>query len=603
MRHEKGGIDSLSRLRAQYLSGASTVPDVAARVITASSRPEHAEAWIHRVPEEALLAEARRLQDLPDAEKARLPLFGVPFAVKDNIDVAGVPTTAACPDFAHVPAVSAPAVRRLLDAGALFVGKTNMDQFATGLVGVRSPYGACKNPFDPRYITGGSSSGSALAVAAGMVVFALGTDTAGSGRVPAAFTSIVGVKPTKGRVSTRGVVPACPSLDCVTVFAREAADAFAVLRVMEGFDAADPWSRRIPEAIGPSAGVGTKSGFKVGVPVRGQLDFSGDSAYEALYGEAAEKMRSLGATLVAVDVEPLLECARLLYSGPWLAERAEAIAGSGTFGAAHPEALLPLLRTILDPAKDLTAMDAFRGFGKLQSLRRAAEPLWDSVDFLLMPTTPTIFTHEEVAAEPLRRNADLGRFTNFVNLMDLSAVALPAGFRTDGLPFGVTVLAPAFGEDALERVAALWEGGRDAASANPDSGSRAASRTSLLVFGLHLSGMPLNHELTTLGATLERTVKTSPSYRMALIKRGEKRLPGVWRQKGPTGIALEGEVWSLPDENVGAFFARVPAPLCLGSVELDDGSWVKGFLGEAFACESAEDISRYGGWRGWTASL
>ncbi|HEX2611993.1 MAG TPA: allophanate hydrolase, partial [Fibrobacteria bacterium] len=449
---------SLAELRSRYDAGTLTVPELAAGVIAASSVPAHAEAWIHRVPDEELLAAARALQALPEARRKALALFGVPFAVKDNIDVAGVPTTAACPGFARIPVVSAPAVQRLLDAGALFVGKTNMDQFATGLVGVRSPYGACKNPFDARYITGGSSSGSALAVATGMVSFALGTDTAGSGRVPAAFCNLVGLKPTKGRVSTRGVVPACPSLDCVTVFATGAEDAFAVLRVLEGFDAADPWSRHIPLSAASSANLKAGGNFRFGVPLRGQLDFSGDVAYEALYGEAVERLQAHGGTATPVDIGPLLECARLLYSGPWLAERAEAIAGRGGFGEEHPEALLPLLRTILEPAKAITAMDTFRGFGALRSLIRVAESLWESIDFLLLPTAPTIFTQAEVAAEPLARNADLGRFTNFVNLMDLSALALPAGFRPDGLPFGVTLMAPAFREDVLEQAAAVWEG-------------------------------------------------------------------------------------------------------------------------------------------------
>lgn len=608
---EKGrpALPGLADLRAAYLSGALTIPEVAARAYAHAENPGQAEAWIHRVPEATLMAEAHRLQAVLDAaraghgELAKLPpLWGVPFAVKDNIEVAGVPLTAACPGYSRVPEESAHAVQKLLDAGALFVGKTNLDQFATGLVGTRSPYGACRNPYDPAYITGGSSSGSALAVAAGSVVFALGTDTAGSGRVPAAFCNLVGVKPTRGLVSTRGVVPACPSLDCVTVFARAADDAYAVLRVMQGYDARDPWSRVRPVPASSSASPSSPalaSSFRFGVPVRGQLDFEGDAAYEALYAAAVERMSALGGTAVAVDIEPLLACARLLYTGPWLAERAEAILGPGTFGAHHPEALLPLLRTILEPAKSMTAMETFRGFNTLRALIRAAEPLWDAVDFLLLPTTPTIFTHAQIEEQPLARNAVLGRFTNFVNLMNLSAVALPAGFRDDGLPFGVTALAPAFGDGLLEQAARLWSTGMKTPTI-PDERDD-AGRTNLLVFGLHMGGFPLNHELTNLGATYVETVCTSPHYRMALIKRGEKRLPGVWRQAGATGTALEGEVWSLPDEAVGAFFMRMLPPLCLGSIELGDGRWVKGFLAEGATCEAAEDISRYGGWKGWVA--
>jgi len=596
---------TLHDVHRAYEAGVS-VEEVARAARDRALRGDLAEAWIHIVDEERLTADAHRLQRLLDAHRAQgtplPPLFGIPFAVKDNIDVAGAPTTAACPGYARHPVASAFAVQKLLDAGALFIGKTNLDQFATGLVGTRSPYGACKNPYNPAYITGGSSSGSALAVAGGAVVFALGTDTAGSGRVPAGFCNLVGLKPTKGLVSTRGVVPACPSLDCVTVFARGGEDAFAVLGVMEGYDTADPYSRRAPEksSHAPARPVLTER-FRFGVPRAGQLDFEGDAGYEALYAEAIAEWTARGGTAVAVDVEPLLEAARLLYSGPWLAERAEAIIGAGTFGAERPEALLPLLRTILEPAQNITAMDAFRGFGRLQELIRAAQPLWDAIDFLLLPTAATIFTHAQIAEEPLKRNAVLGRFTNFVNLMDLSAVALPAGFRADGLPFGITVLAPAFKEDLLEQASAVWEHRPASIPSRPVAGETSA-RTPLLVFGLHLSGMALNPELTELGATLERTVKTSSSYRMALIKRGEKRLPGVWRQPGTTGVPLEGEVWSLPDEQVGAFFKRVPSPLCLGSIELSDGTYVKGFLGEAAACEQAEDISRYGGWRAWVGA-
>jgi allophanate hydrolase len=471
-----GGLPGLSALRAQYAKGETTVPRIAERVWALCSLAEHREAWIHRVPKEELLAAARRLQTLIEANADALrgapkvrapapvvshsdplpgfPLLGIPFAVKDNIDVAGVPTTAACPGYSRIPEVSAPAVQRLIDAGALFVGKTNMDQFATGLVGTRSPYGACKNPFDPAYISGGSSSGSAVAVSTGRVAFSLGTDTAGSGRVPAAFTNIVGLKPTRGAISTRGVVPACPSLDCVSVFAHSAADAFAVVRVLEGFDAADPYSRPRPAASLPAAASSTSPAFRFGVPLPGQLDFSGDADYAALYERSRADLRALGGVEVPVDIAPLLRAAQLLYRGPWLAERAEAI---GRFADDYPDALLPLLRDILAPARDLKAIDAFKGFHELQALRRAAEPSWGTMDLLLLPTTPTIFTLAQIDADPIALNGVLGRFTNFVNLMDLCALTLPAGFRRDGLPFGFTAIAPAFQEETLARVAAAWE--------------------------------------------------------------------------------------------------------------------------------------------------
>lgn len=597
----------IETLRAQYRAGAVTIPEIAARAWALSLRHDQSQAWIHRVPETQLLEKAKGMQAMleahPDALE-RWPLLGIPFAVKDNIHVAGVFTTAGCPAYARFPNGSAPALQKLLDAGALFVGKTNLDQFATGLVGTRSPYGACRNPFDPAYITGGSSSGSALAVSTGTVCFALGTDTAGSGRVPAAFTNIVGLKPTRGRVSTRGVVPACPSLDCVSVFALTASDAFSVLKTMEGFDAEDPYSRPI-ETHAALAG----ASFRVGIPIAGQLDFEGDSEYARLYSKARAAAEAIGGTVVRVDVSPLLEAALLLYQGPWLAERAEAIGRSMPLDSAE---LLPLLREILAPAALVTGADVFRGQRAMKALRRMAEPLWRSVDALMMPTTPTIYTRAQIDEEPLARNAVLGRFTNFANLMDLSAVAMPAGFRENGLPFGVTFFAPAFHEPALKAIALKWEA-RQALPAGatgrvpelrpqPDELTPDASpRTPLLVFGLHLSGQPLNAELTSLGARFEGEAKTAPFYRMALLRRGEKRLPGVWRQPEGFGVALEGEIWSLPQEQVGAFYARVPAPLCLGSVELAGGAWTKGFLAEAAACETAEDISEYGGWRGWLA--
>jgi allophanate hydrolase len=449
-------IPGARALRALYAQGKTTVPEVAERVWKLSDQGQHKEAWIYRVPREDLLADARRLQALtvafPDARE-RFPLLGVPFAVKDNIDVAGVPTTAACPGYSRVPEASAPAVQKLLDAGALFVGKTNMDQFATGLVGTRSPYGACRNPFNPDYISGGSSSGSALAVSVGMVAFALGTDTAGSGRVPAAFTNIAGLKPTRGAVSTRGVVPACPSLDCVTVFTPRAADAFDILRVIEDFDFDDPYSRTRPARKVPELVDGPLR-FRFGVPLAGQLDFAGDSAYAALYEQGRAALASIGGIEVPVDISPLLRAAQMLYQGPWLAERAEAI---GRFGNEHPEDLMPLLREILAPAASIPATEVFRGLHEMQALRRLAEPLWEVMDLLYLPTTPTIFTQAQIAEEPLARNAILGRFTNFVNLMDLCAVSLPAGFRPDGLPFGITLIAPAFCESVLEPVARAWE--------------------------------------------------------------------------------------------------------------------------------------------------
>ena len=599
----------IAALRTLYAERKASIPEIALLTWERSQRQEHSEACIYQVPLETLLTEARKQQALLENHSdalTRWPLLGIPFAVKDNIDVVGTPTTAACPEFMHEAEESATIVKKLLDAGALFIGKTNMDQFATGLVGTRSPYGACKNPFDARYITGGSSSGSALAVATGMVSFSLGTDTAGSGRVPAAFNNIVGVKPTRGLLSTHGVIPACPSLDCISIFALNAEDAAQVLEVAKGFDAADPYSR--PSTLrqaqgGASSGTGRNQNplvdekfFRFGVPKAGQLDFSGDAAYAELFEKSKETLRARGGVDVEIDISPFLRAALLLYQGPWLAERAEAI---GRFIPTDSQALMPLLREILAPAKSITGIDAFKGMRALEALKQEALPLWDAMDVLLLPTVPTIFTHEQIAQQPLALNAILGRYTNFVNLMDLCALSVPAGFRPDGLPFGVSLIAQAFRDAFLFSIV----NGESAMGRGSHKGGPDPSSTSLLVFGLHMSDQPLNHELTALGGRLERVARTAPRYKMALVKRGEKRLPGIWRQPEGSGVSLEGEIWSLPNESIGPFFTKVLPPLCLGSLELEDGSWVKGFLAEAVVCESLEDISRFGGWRGWLGAI
>jgi allophanate hydrolase len=393
--------------------------------------------WITRVPEAMLRAQAtaldRRTAREPDLV-ARLPLFGVPFAVKDNIDVAGLETTAACPAFAYRAEVSAPVVARLEDAGAILVGKTNMDQFATGLVGCRSPYGVPRNPFDPRFIPGGSSSGSAVAVASGLVGFALGTDTAGSGRVPAAFNNIVGLKPTRGRVSMRGVVPACRSLDCISIFALSCEDAARILEVCAGYDAADPFSRRLP------AGVEVlQEEFRFAVPAAAALEFDGEIQGSSLVADAAAALEAIGGMRIEADFAPFRAAGVMLYDGPWIAERVIAVE---ELIDRRPEALLPVIRRIIAGGKDYTATDAFKASYRLAMLRRETEALWDRADVLVLPTAPAIYTVAEIEAEPLALNARLGHYTNFVNLLDLAAVAVPAGFRSDGLPFGVSLIAP-----------------------------------------------------------------------------------------------------------------------------------------------------------------
>jgi allophanate hydrolase len=435
----------IGRLRTAFLSGELSASELIEGVLTRIAKWDDPALWIARTCDDALRQHAAELDAAaaadPDLIK-RLPLFGIPFAVKDNIDVAGMPTTVACPAFAYTPSETAPVVRLLLSAGALLVGKTNLDQFAAGLVGTRSPYGVPRNPFDARYIPGGSSSGSAVAVAAGLVSFALGTDTAGSGRIPAAFNNIVGLKPTRGLLSTRGVVPACRSLDCVSVFALSSQDAGAVLDVAACFDLDDPLAREAPSAELRS--FGSKPRF--GVPPSGDLDFFGDREAESLFAAAITKLKQVGGTRVRAAFAPFREAGRLLYNGPWLAERLHA---TEALLDDDPDAILPMTRSIIEKGRHYSALDAYRARYELAQLKREVDLIFRSIDVLLVPTTGTIYEKAAVAADPFRLNANLGLYTNFVNLLDLTAIAVPAGFRKNRLPFGISLIAPAFAERAL----------------------------------------------------------------------------------------------------------------------------------------------------------
>ncbi|MGH8648463.1 MAG: allophanate hydrolase, partial [Burkholderiales bacterium] len=436
-----------ARLAAAYSSGALT-PSALVRDVfraIAQTRADCNPIWIHLAPEDAVAAQARQLEARRAAGEV-LPLYSIPFAVKDNSDVAGMPTTAACPAYAYLPQHTAHAVRRLEQAGALLIGKTNLDQFATGLVGTRSPYGACFNPFDRRYIAGGSSSGSALAVATGLVSFALGTDTAGSGRIPAAFTNIVGLKPTRGLISTSGIVPACRSLDCVSVFALSCADAVEVLATTGDFDPDDPYSRRPDEP-----GVFPAGRFRFALPRREQLEFFGDRAYAALFEAAGKRLQALGGAPAETDFTPFFAAQELLYGGPWIAERAVHL---GEFIASHPDAVHPVTRKVIESGKSYSAMDAFRAQHRLAALKRATEAVWQAADVLVVPGAPTIYTLSQVEADPVTLNSRLGLYTNFVNLLDLAAITVPVGFRPDGLPFGVTLIGPAFSDRPLAALGA-----------------------------------------------------------------------------------------------------------------------------------------------------
>jgi allophanate hydrolase len=556
---------TIPEYRDSLRSEETTIESLVARVFENIAAYNDPAVWITLRTEEEVLSEALLMDP-------SLSLYGVPFAVKDNIDVAGMPTTAACPDFAYTPEESAFVVDLLRQAGALLIGKTNMDQFATGLVGTRTPYGACRSVFNPAYISGGSSSGSAVAVAANLVAFSLGTDTAGSGRVPAAFNNLVGLKPTRGLLSVRGVVPACASLDCVSIFSHSVEDASLLLSLLARHDQEDRWARSMPEL--PSR----PERVRIGVPTR--LEFFGDKEYEALYGDAVQSMAAKGYEIIPVDLEPFLETARLLYGGAWVAERDHAV---GDFIRANRSSIDPTVKEIISGGMSKSAVEAFSGLYELQRLRGETAGVWEQIDALLLPTTPTTYRVEEVCANPLELNSRLGTYTNFVNLLDLSALAIPAGFRRDGIPFGITLVGPAF-EDSL--LAAIATGTKTARGMIP-----------LAVVGAHLSGQPLNAQLTGRGARLVATTTTTPSYRLFALPTTPPK-PGLLRAR-EHGAPIEVEVWEMPVEHFGSFVALIPHPLGIGTIELADGSWVKGFICEPQGLEAAPEITTYGGWRNY----
>ncbi|MBL8306487.1 MAG: allophanate hydrolase [Rubrivivax sp.] len=551
--------------------------------------------WIHRCPAAPWARQLSRVaQRLGEAASlaealARYPLLGVPFAVKDNIDIEGEPTTAACPAFSHVAPRSATAVQRLLDAGAVWVGKTNLDQFATGLVGTRSPYGRPASVADATRISGGSSSGSAVAVARGDVAFALGTDTAGSGRIPAGFNGLVGLKPTPGRVSTAGVVPACRTLDCVSVFAHGVDDAAQVLAVIEGEDEADDYSD-----FAPGPGV-LPARVRLGVPREAGLDER--VGYPAAWAAALARAQGLGHEIVELDFGPLFEVAALLYEGPWVAERH---AACRDIFDRQPAAMDEAVRRVVSGAVGRDATQVFEAQYRLRAAQRQLKALWSQVDALLVPTAPTHPTFAEVDADPLGANAQLGRYTNFVNLLGWCALAVPAGTTATGLPFGVTFIAPGGHDVRLHHLGRAWMGaGPVAPWLKPPA---TMPMLPLAVVGAHLSGLPLNGQLTERGAVLLESTSTAPHYRFFALPGTVPPKPGLLRvAEGGGAIALE--VWAVPQAAIGSFLALIPPPLGLGSVQLADGRHVHGFLCEPHALQGAQDITALGGWRAYLASL
>jgi len=581
---------SLSALAAAYRDNARVHEVIAEASARAAAYADPA-VWIARTSEDRLQARARQLDALSPSERARMPLFGVPFAVKDNIDVAGLPTSAACPAFAYHPSESAHVVSRLEAAGGIMMGKTNLDQFATGLVGVRSPHGAPRSVFNKEYISGGSSSGSAVSVAAGLVAFALGTDTAGSGRVPAALNNIVGLKPTRGLISTSGVVPACRSLDCVSVFATSVQDAAAVKSVATHLDPKDPYSRPAQEAF-PLL---TKQ-FRFAVPAPEGLEFFGEHENSRLFAAAIAMLESLGGEKTIVSFSPFREAASLLYQGPWVAERTVAV---GDFIAAHRGDCDDVVAGIILGGTSKTAVDAFKCMHRLEALKREMEIALADVDCFVVPTVPTTYTVAAVMADPVTLNARMGTYSNFTNLLDMAAIAIPAGFGRTGLPFGITIMGPAFSDDKLAVIATLVMDAINVAASDPPSIPATDTRLDIAVVGAHMAGLPLNRELTSRGGSLVRAGRTAPLYKFYALAGGPPRRPGLVRVSKGAHIALE--VWSLPSHEVGSFLAGVPAPLAIGTVELEDGTKVKGFLCEQAGLDGAEDITRYGGWRNFLA--
>ena len=542
--------------------------------------------WIGKVSREDVLDTARKV-DARIAAGEKLPLAGVAYAVKDNIDVAGLKTTAACPAFAYSPEQSAGVIERLEAAGAICVGKTNLDQFATGLVGVRSPYGIPRNVYNRDYVSGGSSSGSSVAVAAGLVPFALGTDTAGSGRVPAAFQHLIGFKPTKGRWSTRGLVPACRSIDCITVFTDSIADARRVDESIAAFDLADPWSRPLADVpLTPR---------RIGVPRPDQRMFFGDTQAEYLYDRALAAL-SQSAEIVEIDIDPLLEAAQLLYGGPWVAERTAAVEALLKSDA---DAIDPTVRGIVEAGLDMKAVDLWNGIYRLAKLKRHADGLWDGIDMLAFPTTGTTYRVRELQAAPVALNSNLGRYTNFVNLLDMAAIAVPAGVRDNGTGFGITLIGPADTDRALMAAAETYLDAADLPALPPLDMEDNMERVKLAVVGAHLKDMPLHWQLTSRDATFVGAFETAPNYRLYAIANSTPPKPALVHSAD--GAAIKVEVYELDMEAFGSFTAEVPAPLAIGTVTLSNGSSVKGFVSEPRATEGAEDITHLGGWRAFVA--
>lgn len=545
------------------------------------------------------------LVELEGRDIKDLPLYGIPFSIKDNIDLAGIPTTAACVAYSYTPKRSATIVEQLLALGAIPMGKTNLDQFATGLNGSRSPFGACPNSVLKDYPSGGSSSGSSLAVALGVSSFSLGTDTAGSGRVPAALNNLVGMKASKGLISTAGVVPACRTLDCVTTFTATAREASQLLSLTARLDPRDEYSRSNPLWNDASA-FGVPRPFRFGVPRDEDLQYFGCAQGPQLFSDAIERLKTVGGEAVTIDLSPFLEAASLLYNGPWVAERYSV---AGELMQSNPEAVLPVIRAVLAKAPTVTGVDTFQAQYRLQQLKAICDKALEGLDCVVTPSIPRPVTNAELEAEPVLRNSELGYYTNFVNLLDYAAVAVPSGFMENGLPWGVTLFGRAFTDqyllslaDALQRETGLPLIGGQRHTPDKPAGVARHDMTRVVVCGAHLDGLVLNWQLKQRGARLVQSTQSSPDYQLYALAGGPPFRPGMVRVDHG-GVAIEVEVWELPSRELGSFLTGIPAPLGLGKVQLADGRWECGFICEAYGLEGAQDISHLGGWRAYLQTL
>ncbi|MGQ0619731.1 MAG: allophanate hydrolase [Panacagrimonas sp.] len=578
--------------RARALTPRSLLSQVQAR---ARQLNDEYRTYIELLSDAQLDPYLLRLESL---DPASLPLYGIPFAIKDNFDLAAVATTAACPAYAYLPTESARVVQRLIELGAVPTGKTNLDQFATGLNGLRSPYGGCRNSVLAEYPSGGSSSGSALAVALGLASFALGTDTAGSGRVPAAFNGLVGCKPTRGIVSTQGLVPCCPSLDCASFLTRSAREAAELLTLTARFDPSHPFSRRNP-AWNAAPPAGRLVNFRFGVPREQDLIWLGCEEGPALFAQARARLEALGGTAVELDFSPFLAAARMLYEPAGAAERYAA------FGAMldQEDAVLPVIRQIVSAGAEASAADRVRAAICLQALKQQCDRMLDGVDLVLSPTVPRAFTIAQLQADPVHRNTELGTYTNFMNLLDYAAVAVPAGHLRNGLPWGVTLFGRAFTDQYLLAIAERFLSTRliDAAGATPKRELIAGDHIRVVVCGAHLQGLALNHQLLDRGGVLVRATETAPAYRLHTLPGGPPFRPALVRDA--SGRCIEVEVWEMPSTELGSFLNGIGAPLGLGKVELADGTMENAFICEHGALAGATDITDFGGWRAYLASL